>query len=124
VRDGEVVGEGWHERAGGPHAEVVALEQAGERARGATVYVTLEPCAHHGRTPPCTEALLAAGIARVVYAISDPGHRSGGGAQRPGGRSTRTPPRSGRPKANCDASPRRYRRFSSSTPGPCTPYKP
>ena len=61
VADGEVVGEGWHERKGGPHAEVVALEAAGERARGATLYVTMEPCAHHGTTPPCTEAVLAAG---------------------------------------------------------------
>jgi diaminohydroxyphosphoribosylaminopyrimidine deaminase / 5-amino-6-(5-phosphoribosylamino)uracil reductase len=72
VRDGEVVGEGWHERAGGPHAEVVALEAAGERARGATLYVTLEPCSVHGRTPPCTDAILAAGIARVVTGPRDP----------------------------------------------------
>lgn len=67
-----VVGEGWHERAGGPHAEVMALAAAGERARGATCYVTLEPCAHHGRTPPCVDALVAAGVARVVAAIGDP----------------------------------------------------
>ena len=67
-----VVGEGWHERAGGPHAEVMALAAAGERARGATAYVTLEPCAHHGRTPPCVDALVAAGVARVVAAIADP----------------------------------------------------
>jgi diaminohydroxyphosphoribosylaminopyrimidine deaminase / 5-amino-6-(5-phosphoribosylamino)uracil reductase len=72
VRDGEVVGEGWHERPGGAHAEVAALAAAGERARGATVYVTLEPCDHHGRTPPCTDALLDAGVARVVYAVDDP----------------------------------------------------
>jgi diaminohydroxyphosphoribosylaminopyrimidine deaminase/5-amino-6-(5-phosphoribosylamino)uracil reductase len=72
VRDGDVVGEGWHERAGGPHAEVVALEQAGERARGATLYVSLEPCSHRGRTGPCTEAVRAAGIARVVAAARDP----------------------------------------------------
>ena len=71
-RDGEVVGEGWHERAGGPHAEVVALEEAGERARGATMYVTLEPCAHHGRTPPCADAVVEAGIARVVVGAADP----------------------------------------------------
>jgi diaminohydroxyphosphoribosylaminopyrimidine deaminase/5-amino-6-(5-phosphoribosylamino)uracil reductase len=72
VRDGEVVGEGWHERRGGPHAEVVALEAAGDEARGATLYVTLEPCAHHGRTPPCVDAVIAAGIARVVVASADP----------------------------------------------------
>jgi diaminohydroxyphosphoribosylaminopyrimidine deaminase/5-amino-6-(5-phosphoribosylamino)uracil reductase len=72
VRDGEVVGEGWHERAGEPHAEVHALEQAGEQAHGATLYVTLEPCSHHGRTPPCTEALIAAGVARVVAGSEDP----------------------------------------------------
>ncbi|WP_175653507.1 bifunctional diaminohydroxyphosphoribosylaminopyrimidine deaminase/5-amino-6-(5-phosphoribosylamino)uracil reductase RibD [Pseudomonas sp. Marseille-P9899] len=72
VRDGEVVGEGWHVRAGEPHAEVHALRQAGERARGACAYVTLEPCSHHGRTPPCAEALVKAGVARVVAAMQDP----------------------------------------------------
>ncbi|HUW50111.1 MAG TPA: bifunctional diaminohydroxyphosphoribosylaminopyrimidine deaminase/5-amino-6-(5-phosphoribosylamino)uracil reductase RibD [Sulfuricella sp.] len=72
VRDGEVVGSGWHERAGGPHAEINALRQAGESARGATVYVTLEPCCHHGRTPPCAEALVDARVARVVAAMRDP----------------------------------------------------
>ena len=72
VRDGTVVGEGWHERAGGPHAEVVALREAGERARGATLYVTLEPCSHHGRTPPCTDAVVEAGVARVVAGSRDP----------------------------------------------------
>jgi diaminohydroxyphosphoribosylaminopyrimidine deaminase / 5-amino-6-(5-phosphoribosylamino)uracil reductase len=72
VRDGAVVGEGWHRRAGGGHAERIALADAGERARGATVYVTLEPCCHHGRTPPCTEALIEAGVARVVFAMVDP----------------------------------------------------
>jgi diaminohydroxyphosphoribosylaminopyrimidine deaminase / 5-amino-6-(5-phosphoribosylamino)uracil reductase len=78
VKDGEVVGEGWHERPGGPHAEVVALEAAGERARGSTLYVTLEPCAHHGRTPPCTEAVVDAGITRVVAAAPDPDPRTNG----------------------------------------------
>lgn len=72
TRDGEVIGEGWHEKAGEPHAEVNALRAAGERARGATAYVTLEPCSHHGRTPPCAEALVAAGVFRVVAAMSDP----------------------------------------------------
>lgn len=72
LRDGEVVGEGWHERAGQAHAEPRALAAAGPRARGATAYVTLEPCNHHGRTPPCTEALIEAGVARVVYALRDP----------------------------------------------------
>lgn len=72
VRDGHVIGEGWHVRAGEPHAEVHALRQAGERAREATVYVTLEPCSHFGRTPPCAEALVQAGVARVVVAMRDP----------------------------------------------------
>jgi diaminohydroxyphosphoribosylaminopyrimidine deaminase / 5-amino-6-(5-phosphoribosylamino)uracil reductase len=72
VRDGEVVGEGWYVGSGTPHAEVAALEQAGERARGATLYVTLEPCAHHGRTPPCADAVVDAGISRVVAGVGDP----------------------------------------------------
>lgn len=78
---GRIVGEGWHERAGGPHAEVHALHAAGEAARGGTAYVTLEPCNHTGRTGPCAQALVAAGITRVVYAVSDPNPQaSGGGA--------------------------------------------
>lgn len=77
-----VLGEGWHRQAGGPHAEVFALQVAGDRARGATAYVTLEPCCHHGRTPPCSDALLKAGVRRVVYAAQDPNPRvNGGGGQ-------------------------------------------
>src|SRR5437588_10808892 len=72
VRDGQVVGEGWHEKFGRAHAEVNALTAAGEAARGATLYVTLEPCCHHGKTPPCTDVILRAGVARVVAAMSDP----------------------------------------------------
>jgi len=78
VRDGEVVGEGWHAVAGGPHAEIEALRAAGERARGATVYLTLEPCCHHGRTPPCTDAIVRAGVARLVAAMQDPNPRVAG----------------------------------------------
>jgi diaminohydroxyphosphoribosylaminopyrimidine deaminase / 5-amino-6-(5-phosphoribosylamino)uracil reductase len=78
VADGEVVGEGWHERPGGPHAEIAALEKAGEAARGATLFVSLEPCAHQGRTRPCADALVEAGIARVVAAVDDPDPRTNG----------------------------------------------
>lgn len=78
----EVIGAGYHAEYGSAHAEVAALAAAGERARGATLYVTLEPCAHHGKTPPCTEAILAAGIARVVYAAEDPHAEASGGAER------------------------------------------
>jgi len=79
ARDEVVVGEGWHQRTGGPHAEVFALRQAGEQARGATAYVTLEPCAHHGRTPPCALALIEAGVTRVVAAMRDPFPKVDGG---------------------------------------------
>src|SRR5271167_87651 len=85
VRDERTIGEGWHQRAGGAHAEVMALDAArarGEPTRGATAYVTLEPCNHHGRTPPCTDALLAAGIARVVAAMRDPNPAAGQGGER------------------------------------------
>ena len=81
VADGNVVGEGWHERKGGPHAEVVALAAAGERARGATLYVTLEPCAHHGATPPCVAAIVEAGVASVVAGQRDPDPEHGGGLE-------------------------------------------
>jgi diaminohydroxyphosphoribosylaminopyrimidine deaminase/5-amino-6-(5-phosphoribosylamino)uracil reductase len=81
VRDGEIVGEGATEAAG-RHAEVVALEAAGERSRGATLYVTLEPCAHHGTTPPCTEAIVAAGVERVVFGSHDPNPEAAGGEER------------------------------------------
>ncbi|MDP2829152.1 MAG: bifunctional diaminohydroxyphosphoribosylaminopyrimidine deaminase/5-amino-6-(5-phosphoribosylamino)uracil reductase RibD [Sulfuricellaceae bacterium] len=81
--DGAVVGEGWHERAGESHAEIHALRQAGVHARGATAYVTLEPCSHHGRTPPCADALVAAGVQRVVVAMRDPNPQvAGKGIQR------------------------------------------
>ncbi len=81
VRDGVVVGEGFHSRFGEPHAEIVALKAAGDRARGATLYVTLEPCNHFGKTPPCTEAILAARVTRVVIAAAEPTALAGGGAR-------------------------------------------
>ena len=80
VKNGTVVGEGWHKKAGGPHAEVHALEIAGDAARGADVYVTLEPCCHTGKTPPCSEALIKAGVSRVIAGMRDPNpHVNGGG---------------------------------------------
>ena len=82
VADGRMVGEGHHQRLGGPHAEVHALKMAGELARGATAYVTLEPCNHHGRTPPCVDALIAAGVARVVVGVADTTPSAAGGAER------------------------------------------
>jgi len=83
ARDDTILGEGWHQRSGEPHAEVFALRAAGEAARGATAFVTLEPCNHHGRTPPCTEALIAAGISKVIFACGDPNPRvDGSGAAR------------------------------------------
>jgi diaminohydroxyphosphoribosylaminopyrimidine deaminase/5-amino-6-(5-phosphoribosylamino)uracil reductase len=79
VRDGEVVGEGWHQRKGEAHAEVIALEAAGDRAKGSTLFVTMEPCAHHGSTAPCTAAVLAGGVAKVVAGSLDPNPEAGGG---------------------------------------------
>jgi diaminohydroxyphosphoribosylaminopyrimidine deaminase/5-amino-6-(5-phosphoribosylamino)uracil reductase len=79
VRGGDVIAEGWHERAGGPHAEIVALRNATTDVRGATMYVTLEPCSHHGRTPPCSDAVIASGISHVVIAMSDPNELVNGG---------------------------------------------
>ena len=81
VRDGAIVGEGWHERKGEPHAEAYALRAAGDAARGATLYVTLEPCRSWGSTPPCTDAILAAGVARVVAGALDPSPNAGGGLE-------------------------------------------
>src|SRR5690348_11060761 len=80
VRDDAVVGEGFHARYGEEHAEVAALREAGERAKGSTLYVTLEPCAHYGKTPPCADAVLTAGVARVVIATEDPNPDAAGGA--------------------------------------------
>ena len=81
TRGQAVVGEGWHEKAGGPHAEVVGIEAAGEKAQGATLYVTLEPCSHQGRTPPCTDLILKSGIKRVVAAVLDPNPKAAHGGE-------------------------------------------
>jgi diaminohydroxyphosphoribosylaminopyrimidine deaminase/5-amino-6-(5-phosphoribosylamino)uracil reductase len=81
VRDGEVVGEGWHERKGDAHAEVNAIADAGERARGSTLYVTLEPCSHAGSTPPCAQAVIDAGVAKVVVGVRDPNPEAAGGLE-------------------------------------------
>ena len=82
VKDGTVVGEGFHEYAGGPHAEIVALKKAGKKARGATLYLNIEPCSHYGRTPPCTRALITAGVKKVVAAMKDPNPRVNGNGAR------------------------------------------
>src|SRR4051812_527874 len=83
IADGDrVIADGWHERFGGPHAEIMALKAAAAGARGATMYVTLEPCTHQGKTPPCADAIIAAGIARVIVATADPSPIAGGGAER------------------------------------------
>src|SRR5436305_11460250 len=83
VRDGEIVGEGWHERKGEPHAEANALVVAGDRARGSTLYVTLEPCASWGSTPPCAQAVIDAGVAKVVVGTRDPNPDAAGGLGQP-----------------------------------------
>jgi diaminohydroxyphosphoribosylaminopyrimidine deaminase/5-amino-6-(5-phosphoribosylamino)uracil reductase len=82
VNDGRIVGTGFHDHAGGPHAEIVAIRNAGSSARGSTVYVTLEPCSHHGKTPPCVDALIDARVKKVVFACNDPNPRASGGAKR------------------------------------------
>src|SRR5882672_988927 len=82
VKRDRIVGEGWHEKAGGPHAEIVALEKAGGNAAGATLYVNLEPCNHQGRTPPCVDAILKAKVKRVVAAMRDPNPQASGGGER------------------------------------------
>ena len=105
VRDGEVVGRGWHLAPGEPHAEAMALAEAGEHARGATLYCTLEPCSHHGKTPPCADALVAAGVGRAVVALGDPNPQVDGRglrklrARRRGGRARRGPLGRARPRA-------------------------
>lgn len=82
VRDGEIVGRGFHDYTGGPHAEVVAIQDAGDKAKGSTAYVTMEPCNHHGKTPPCTDALLGAGIKNVYIAATDPNPKATGGTEK------------------------------------------
>ena len=81
VRDGRLVGQGYHEEFGGPHAEIVALGEARSSAEGATAFVSLEPCNHEGKTPPCADALVRAGVSRVIYGVAAPGKGEGGGAK-------------------------------------------
>jgi diaminohydroxyphosphoribosylaminopyrimidine deaminase/5-amino-6-(5-phosphoribosylamino)uracil reductase len=110
VKDGVIIGRGHHEKAGAPHAEVMALREAGEAARGAELFVTLEPCNHTGRTPPCTEAILAAGIARVFGGTPDPNrHVRGGGADRL--RAAGVPTEMGVAGARCDAANEQWLKF-------------
>src|SRR3954467_13998162 len=125
VCDGEVVGEGWHERRGEPHAEVNALRAAGERARGSTMYVSLEPCTHHGSTPPCVDAILEAGVERVVVGARDPNPNvSGGGVERlrgAGGRRRRGVAGGRGSTSRWSRASRRGRRAISTPAGsPCT----
>jgi diaminohydroxyphosphoribosylaminopyrimidine deaminase/5-amino-6-(5-phosphoribosylamino)uracil reductase len=106
VAGNRIVGRGYHHRAGGPHGEIEALRDAGARARGATLYVTLEPCNHHGRTPPCTDAIVAAGVTRVVFGVRDPNPHV----------------RRRRRGRGCAAAASRSRAASRPTPAPsCTP---
>ena len=114
VAGDEIVGEGWHERKGGPHAEVVALDAAGARAHGATVYVTLEPCAHHGATPPCVDALLAAGVQRVVAGQLDPSPDHGGGLEQLRAAGVEAELAAGEPAFRCRQQVEEWRRWVTS----------
>lgn len=117
VRDERIVGESQHVAAGEAHAEMIALVEAGSLARDATLYVTLEPCCHHGRTPPCTDAIIAAGIVEVRYALKDPDPRVAGGGHQPSWRpgfGSRSVRRRGRRRSSCGAT---WRADGSVVPG-------